>query len=409
MQFGMRFLLLASVSAVMNAVAAAVPAQAQLDLTPPGVRQSPGPQRAHRAPQRAPHSAPVPVERPGDIPGDETVQQQPDETAPADAAAGTTVQPQPTPPPSDTGGSAATVPAASAPATPSAPPPADPALAGGARPADAPQATGAATNRIDEAFAAAANARPGPPAVAETAPTLSATPMPEPRPAELPGTPPVTGSEAAAATPPSAPHIPPPFAEAPSRRVEGRPFPEQRHPAGREAHLATLRKYAEANKVPIDLADAVAMIESAYDPQAVGNSDEIGIMQVRASIARDAGFTGTTQDLFEPDTNIRIGVTYLAGAWERAGGNVCQALMKYRVGWEEARISPLSAEYCRRALLYLNAIGSPLARGLAAPPSLNAVPGSGVGRGLFDWEDHNTRLRQIEQRFGGENFGIIAR
>ncbi|MCZ0734692.1 lytic transglycosylase domain-containing protein, partial [Phreatobacter sp. AB_2022a] len=256
---------------------------------------------------------------------------------------------------------------------------------------------------------AAANARPTPPAVEESAPTVAHAPMPAARPADVPAAPAAPAAEAEAPAQPPTPHIPPPFAEAPTRRVEGRPFPEQRYPTGREAHLATVRKYAEASKVPIDLADAVAMIESAYDPQAVGASDEIGLMQVRATIAREAGFTGTPQELFEPDTNIRVGVTYLAGAWERSGGNVCQALMKYRVGWEEARISPLSAEYCRRALLYLNAIGSPLARGLSAPPALNAVPGSGVGRGLFNWDDHDTRLRQIEQRFGGENFGIIAR
>ncbi|WP_163837269.1 transglycosylase SLT domain-containing protein, partial [Providencia stuartii] len=67
------------------------------------------------------------------------------------------------------------------------------------------------------------------------------------------------------------------------------------------------------------------------------------------TIAREQGFEGTVQELFDPETNIRIGVTYLAGAWERSGGNVCQALMKYRVGWDETRISPLSAEYCRRA------------------------------------------------------------
>lgn len=400
MQFGMRFLLLASVSAVMNAVAAAVPAQAQLDLTPPAARQSPAPQRAQRAAQRAPRSAPLPIERPGDIPGDETAQQ-PGDTTPAEGAGGTTTTA--TPPP------AAAPPVASAPApsAPQAPAPADPALAGAARPAAPPAGTGPAASRLDEAFAAAANARPTPPVVEESAPTVANAPMPAARPADGPAAPPASPAEATAQAP--TPHIPPPFAEAPSRRVEGRPFPEQRYPTGRDAHLATVRKYAEASKVPIDLADAVAMIESAYDPQAVGTSDEIGIMQVRATIAREAGFTGTPQELFEPDTNIRVGVTYLAGAWERSGGNVCQALMKYRVGWEEARISPLSAEYCRRALLYLNAIGSPLARGLSAPPALNAVPGSGVGRGLFNWDDHNTRLRQIEQRFGGENFGIIAR
>ncbi|WP_170182020.1 lytic transglycosylase domain-containing protein [Phreatobacter stygius] len=282
-------------------------------------------------------------------------------------------------------------------------------------PTPASPAPGLSVSRIDEAFEAAAGAQPEMAVTPGTPPALARAPMPAARPADVPGAP--ADAAAAAATsaaskaeaPAAAPHIPPPFAEAPARRVEGRAFADQRYPIGREAHLPTIKKYAEASRVPIDLADAIATIESAYDPHAVGSADEIGIMQVRSSVARDVGFEGPAQTLFDPETNIRIGVSYLAGAWERSGGNVCQALMKYRIGWDETRISPLSAEYCRRALLYLNAIGSPLARGLSPPPALNGVPGAGVGRGLFNWSDHDTRLRQIEQRFGGENFGIIAR
>ncbi len=52
--------------------------------------------------------------------------------------------------------------------------------------------------------------------------------------------------------------------------------------------------------MPIDLADAVVTVESAYDPHAVGLIDEIGLMQVRPAVARQFGFTGTMQDLFEP-------------------------------------------------------------------------------------------------------------
>lgn len=318
---------------------------------------------------------------------------------------------------SETAGTQAATPPASpppvapAPAPSSAPSPA-PALAGDSRPADAPAGPALAmpANRIDEAFQATAAAQPEAAPIPETPPVLPYAPLPAARPAEIAAAAADASANAPAEAPQaSAPRLPPPFAEAPARRVEGRAFSGQRYPVGRDAHLATVKKYAEASRVPIDLADAVAIIESAYDPQAVGSADEIGVMQVRLTIAREQGFEGTVQELFDPETNIRIGVTYLAGAWERSGGNVCQALMKYRVGWDETRISPLSAEYCRRALIYLNTIGSPLARGLAAPPSLNGVAGAGVGRGSFNWTDHDGRLRQIDQRFGGENFGIIAR
>jgi hypothetical protein len=78
--------------------------------------------------------------------------------------------------------------------------------------------------------------------------------------------------------------------------------------------------------------------------------------------------------LFAPETNIRYGVTYLARAWQLAGGDLCRALMKYRAGWGEEWMSPLSIEYCRRVRQYLAAIGSPLAGGVlpSAEPLDNA-------------------------------------
>ena len=70
---------------------------------------------------------------------------------------------------------------------------------------------------------------------------------------------------------------------------------------------------------------------------------------------------------------MRFGVAYLARAWELARGDVCRTLMKYRAGWGEERMTPLSVEYCRRAREHLAAIGSPLAGG-ALPASNEAVP-----------------------------------
>ncbi len=102
-------------------------------------------------------------------------------------------------------------------------------------------------------------------------------------------------------------------------------------------------------------------------------------------------------------------MTYLAGAWERSGGQLCQALMKYRAGWDETQTSPLSQEYCRRAVVHLTAIGSPLARGVTVAPGPAAPPPGQRSTSQFNWRDHEDRIKQIEQRFGGPNFGIIAR
>lgn len=134
---------------------------------------------------------------------------------------------------------------------------------------------------------------------------------------------------------------------------------------------AAVRAEARRQGVPPDLADAVATVETNYAPYTTGSSGEIGLMQVLPQTARMLGFGGTLADLFDPPTNIRYGVTYLARAWAQSGGHLCRALMKYRAGLGEERYSPLSISYCSRALGYLHASGSALAEGPnAALPAL---------------------------------------
>src|SRR3954454_4735726 len=88
---------------------------------------------------------------------------------------------------------------------------------------------------------------------------------------------------------------------------------------------------------------------------------EVGLMQIRPRTAALLGYDGKAADLFVPETNVRLGVAYLARAWQLAKADVCRALMKYRAGWGEERMTPLSVEYCRRARSHLAALGSPLA------------------------------------------------
>jgi hypothetical protein len=150
-------------------------------------------------------------------------------------------------------------------------------------------------------------------------------------------------------------------------------FP-QPHSAGRATHLELVRSEAEQRGVPPEVADAVVHVESAYDPNAVGAVGEIGLMQVRPETAAVLGYAGTAAGLHEPTTNVRYGVRYLADAWKLANGNLCRALMKYRAGHGEERMSERSVEYCRRARAHLAAIGSPLAN--APLPAADYFPDS---------------------------------
>jgi len=151
----------------------------------------------------------------------------------------------------------------------------------------------------------------------------------------------------------------------------------QAYPKGRNAHLALIRREAERYRVPPELADAVAQIESAYNPQVSGALGEVGLMQIRPETAALLGYRGTASGLFEPETNVYYSVAYLAGAWRRANGDLCRALMKYRAGHSEERMSAFSIEYCRRARSYLASTGSPLAEALLPPISAQASPSAG--------------------------------
>ncbi len=153
--------------------------------------------------------------------------------------------------------------------------------------------------------------------------------------------------------------------------------------AGRIAYLDIIRREAALRGVPAALADAVAMVETGYRADAVGTSGEIGIMQVMPATARQLGFSGTLDDLFAPPTNIALGVEYLSRAWQASGGSICRALMKYRAGLAEEVMTPLSGQYCTRALSWLassgNDLGTPAPSAQLTPdPHVIAMPGATV-------------------------------
>ena len=107
----------------------------------------------------------------------------------------------------------------------------------------------------------------------------------------------------------------------------------------------------EARKrlLPPAVARAVMEIESNFSPSASGGAGEIGLMQIMPGTARLLGFSGTMEELRVPETNIKLGVRYLAEAYSLAGGDVCTTVMKYRAGHGETRFSRLSVNYCLRA------------------------------------------------------------
>lgn len=117
----------------------------------------------------------------------------------------------------------------------------------------------------------------------------------------------------------------------------------------RRAHYEGLiEKYAAQYDVPVELALAVVQIESNYRPTVKGSAGEIGLMQIKPATAKLMGYKGESYGLFDPETNIRFGMKYLAGAHERGDGTVCRTILKYNAGHAAKRMNPVSQRYCNK-------------------------------------------------------------
>jgi soluble lytic murein transglycosylase-like protein len=171
----------------------------------------------------------------------------------------------------------------------------------------------------------------------------------------------------------------PPKAGTPLKRTEA---PSQPTDARARYRLLVEREAAQDGIAP-EIAEAVMAVESGYNPDAIGGSGEIGLMQILPSTARMLGFNGTNSDLAVPENNIHYGVLYLSAAWRLAGGDLCTAVMKYRAGHGETRFSFLSVNYCLAVRGKLFARGYPVTGSIpvATFGEAAASGGGGGGRG----------------------------
>ncbi len=97
---------------------------------------------------------------------------------------------------------------------------------------------------------------------------------------------------------------------------------------GARRYGALIDRHAHAIGVRPDLVRAVIQVESAFNSRAVSSKGAQGLMQLMPVTARDLGVT----DPFDPDQNIRGGVTYLRRLLDRYGDNEELALAAYNAG-----------------------------------------------------------------------------
>lgn len=130
-------------------------------------------------------------------------------------------------------------------------------------------------------------------------------------------------------------------------RKPGYPIPERTLPTTLKNDYSDLIvKYAKRYGVPVNLAHAVVSVESKGNPKARGSAGEVGLMQIKPATARMMGYRGTTKALYDPETNIRWGMQYLATAHQLGGGEVCGTILRYNAGHGATRMNPVSKRYC---------------------------------------------------------------
>jgi soluble lytic murein transglycosylase-like protein len=124
---------------------------------------------------------------------------------------------------------------------------------------------------------------------------------------------------------------------------------------GNDDLTALVDREAMALGIPIALARAVVKVESQWNPKETGTVGEVGLMQIKHSTARLMGFAGSRTELYDPKTNVRWGMKYLAGAYRLANGNVCQTALKYQGGHNAKRMTGIASRYCSKLNAYMAA------------------------------------------------------
>ncbi len=129
--------------------------------------------------------------------------------------------------------------------------------------------------------------------------------------------------------------------------------------SGAASYSAIIARYAASYGVPVSLAHAVVKVESNYRPNTTGSAGEVGLMQIKPATARMLGYSGSVKGLYDPETNIKYGMKYLAMVHELGGGTTCGTILKYNAGHAAKRMNPVSAAYCSKVKVQMAAAATP--------------------------------------------------
>ena len=126
-----------------------------------------------------------------------------------------------------------------------------------------------------------------------------------------------------------------------------------------------LRNIARELGIAPRLALSMAKVESRFDHKAVSPKGAIGVLQVMPHVAWE-GYEVPAEKLFDPDVNIRIGLTFMKSLLQRFDHNVDLSLAAYNAGPSRVvsagyQVPPIkqTQEYVKRVRQAMNDYGSP--------------------------------------------------
>jgi len=97
-----------------------------------------------------------------------------------------------------------------------------------------------------------------------------------------------------------------------------------------------IARESAANNLDFEIVKRLVWVESKNDPSAVSPRGAKGLMQLMPDtafwMADKMGENITLDDLFDPETNVRLGVAYLAYLLDRFDGDIRLALIAYNAG-----------------------------------------------------------------------------
>ena len=103
-----------------------------------------------------------------------------------------------------------------------------------------------------------------------------------------------------------------------------------RFPRSAAAYAGMIREAAERHSVSPALVEAVARVESGFNPRALSHKGARGLMQVIPATGRRFGVR--SDKLFDPEQNIAAGTAYLAWLSKRYRGNLDFIIAAYNAG-----------------------------------------------------------------------------